>query len=114
MVARLGEKAGTDKRGSPHVLRHTAATLLLNAGRNLREVQESLGHANVATTQVHTHVVAKDVAETVRRAGDVEAQDTAQGTQKENQMLEFARLLASLPEEQRRTLARLTGSDGLG
>ena len=65
MVARLAERAGIEKRVTPHVLRHTAATLLLKGHRNLREVQEFLGHANVATTQVYTHVLAEDLVEAV-------------------------------------------------
>jgi site-specific recombinase XerD len=52
----LGERAGLSRRITPHMLRHTAATQLLEAGVDIRVVQRLLGHASIATTQIYTHV----------------------------------------------------------
>jgi len=59
MISRFAMLAGLSKKVTPHTLRHTYATDLLARGADLRSVQELLGHKNVATTQVYTHVTNK-------------------------------------------------------
>jgi integrase/recombinase XerC len=56
MVRGCALKAGLDERVFPHLLRHTFATHMLDGGADLRVVQELLGHASVASTQIYTHV----------------------------------------------------------
>jgi integrase/recombinase XerD len=68
VVGRAAERAGLDGRVTPHTLRHSFATHLLDGGADVREVQELLGHASVSTTQVYTLVSRGAMHEVYARA----------------------------------------------
>jgi len=68
LIVKYAQRVSLKNRISPHTLRHTFATHLLDRGADLRSVQELLGHANLSTTQIYTHVTTKRLQEAYTRA----------------------------------------------
>jgi integrase/recombinase XerD len=68
IVRRYGDAVGLGERLTPHVLRHSCATHMLDHGADIRVVQELLGHASIATTQVYTRVSTERLRQVYDRA----------------------------------------------
>lgn len=96
VVSKQAALAGIEKAVGPHTLRHTYATRLLDSGFSIREVQELLGHSDVSTTMIYTHVnpaaLRAKVQGRTEQAAEVQA---------------LAQKLAGLTEEQRAALQAL-------
>ena len=66
MVKRVADKAGIEKRVHPHLLRHSFATDLYRETKNIRLVQKALGHEDLSTTMIYTHIVDEELEDALR------------------------------------------------
>ena len=76
IIAKYVKQAGITQRVTPHTLRHSFATHLLEGGADLRTVQELLGHADLQTTTIYTHVTMRHLRDVVNKAHPHADQDT--------------------------------------
>ncbi|MBR5877499.1 MAG: tyrosine-type recombinase/integrase, partial [Alistipes sp.] len=71
IIKQAAQRAGIEKSISPHTFRHSFATHLLQGGANIRQVQELLGHENILTTEIYTHLDTKHLSEKMERYMDL-------------------------------------------
>ncbi len=76
MVSRYVMLAGIKRAGSCYLFRHATATTMLDNGADLRHVQEMLGHADISTTQIYTHVFRSKLAEVLGQVPSFSAKRT--------------------------------------
>jgi len=70
IVKEIREKAAINKQITPHTLRHTFASVLINEGIDIRKIQRLLGHEDISTTQLYTHVLLNDMKDEVLQITD--------------------------------------------
>ena len=68
ILGTLGVKAGISQKVTPHMLRHSFATHMLEGGADLRAIQELLGHSSIITTQIYTHCSSVHIREALKKA----------------------------------------------
>ena len=84
IVKNASKRAGLNKKITPHTLRHSFATHLLEAGTDIRYIQELLGHSNLSTTQIYTHVSTEEIKK-IRSPLDTLRDNMPQGPSSSNQ-----------------------------
>ena len=71
MVKQNSKFAGIKKNVTPHTLRHSYATILLNKGADIRSVQTLLGHSDISTTQIYTHITDQGLEKKIKTPNPV-------------------------------------------
>ena len=68
IIKQYGEKAGFGDKITPHIFRHSFAAHMVGNGADLKSIQEMLGHADISSTQIYTHVVQKQLKDVYNKA----------------------------------------------